>query len=167
VGSGFTSMFIRRYQAPDNEAVKELHYAGVLQMDPDASLQDIPFMDSDLDDIAGIYLNNRGDFIVGMESKEIVAMGAIRKVSAKRGEIKRIRVRQDCQRQGYGQTILLKLMEIAAKLGYTELCLDTLTSNVPAQKLFEKCGFVESHRGKRGPYDLIFYGKKLSKDKRG
>jgi ribosomal protein S18 acetylase RimI-like enzyme len=160
-------LLIRRYQAPDNKAVKELHYAGVVQMDPDASRQDNPFIDSDLDDIEGIYLNNHGDFIVGTEGQEIVAMGAIRKVSAKCGEIKRIRVRQNCQRQGYGRTILLKLMELASEIGYTELCLDTLASNIPAQRLFEKCGFAENHRGKIGPYDLIYYGKKLNKDKRG
>jgi ribosomal protein S18 acetylase RimI-like enzyme len=152
---------IRRYQAKDNKVVKELHYAGIAQMDPDAGRQDSPFIDSDLDDIEGIYINNNGDFIVGMEGKEIVVIGAIRKVSAHCGEIKRIRVRRDCQRRGYGQTILLKLMERAAELGYQELCLDTLASNIPAQQIFEKCGFVENHRGKRGPFDLIFYEKKL------
>jgi ribosomal protein S18 acetylase RimI-like enzyme len=160
---GADMLFIRRYQAQDNEAVKELHYAGLAQFGATAD----PYYDSDLDNIEDIYINNNGDFLIGIQGNEIVAIGAIRKVSAKRGEIKRIRVWQNCQRQGHGQTILLKLMELAAEMGYTELCLDTLANNTPARCLFEKFGFTETHHGKIGPYDLIFYGKKLSKDKRG
>jgi ribosomal protein S18 acetylase RimI-like enzyme len=156
-------LHIRRYQAQDNEAVKELHYAGLAQFGATAD----PYDDSDLDNIEDVYIHNHGDFLVGIQGEDIVAIGAIRKVSAKRGEIKRIRVRRDCQRQGYGQTILLKLMEIAAELGYIELCLDTVANNTPARRLFEKHGFFETHRGKVGPFDLIFYDKRLNKDKGG
>jgi ribosomal protein S18 acetylase RimI-like enzyme len=156
-------MEIRRYQAQDNKIVKELHYAGLAQFGATTD----PYYDSDLDNIEDVYINNKGDFLVGMQGDEIVAIGAIRKVSARRGEIKRIRVRRDCQRQGYGQTILLKLMEIAAELGYIELRLDTVAKNTPARRLFEKHGFLEIHRGKVGPYELIFYDKRLNKDKGG
>ena len=59
------------------------------------------------------------------------------------------------------QTILQKLIELAGELGYTELCLDATIDNTPARRLFEKCGFIETHRGKVGGYDLIFYMKRL------
>ena len=150
-------MLIRRYQAADNKEVKELHYAGLAQF---GAAKD-PYHDRDLDDIEGIYINNNGDFIVGTAGNEIVAMGAIKKVTATRGEIKRIRVRREYQRRGYGQTILSRLVELAVELGYPELCLDATDNNAAAKRLFEKCGFVETHRGKVGPYDLIYYGKKL------
>jgi GNAT superfamily N-acetyltransferase len=156
---------IRRYRTQDNETVKELHYAGIAQMaelDIDVDPPDNPFIDSDLDDIEGIYISNRGDFIVGTENNEIVAMWAIRQWSDTCGEFKRLRVRRDRQRQGYGQMILMKLMERAAELGYEEVCLDTLTGNYPAHRLFEKCGFTEKRREKKGPFDLIIYGKKLN-----
>jgi ribosomal protein S18 acetylase RimI-like enzyme len=159
---------LRRYQASDNEVVKELHLAGIAQMaemDIDVDPPGNPYFDSDLDDIEGVYINNRGDFIVGTENGEIVAIGAIRPASENCGEIKRIRVRRDCQRRGYGQTILLRLMERAVELGYREVCLDTLTSNLPAQQLFEKCGFKHRTREKRGPFELFIYRKKL--DERG
>jgi len=150
---------IRRYQAQDNEAVKALHYAGLAQF----GAKEDPYYDSDLDDIEGIYINNNGDFLVGTDGDEIVAMGALKKISATRGEIKRIRVHRNCQRCGYARTFLLRLIELAGELGYTELCLDATTDNTPARRLFEKCGFVETHRGKVGIYDLVFYGKKLNK----
>jgi len=150
---------IRRYQPQDNATVKALHYAGLKQFGAKAD----PFHDNDLDDIENKYINNKGDFIVGILNKEIVAMGAIRQVSNQRGEIKRIRVRRDCQQGGYGQMILSKLMEIAAKLGYTELCLDTVANNTPAQRLFEKNGFRETHHQKVGYYDIVFYERKINK----
>ena len=156
---------IRRYQATDNETVKELHYAGIAQMaemDIDVDPPGNPFTDSDLDDIEGAYINNRGEFLIGTRDGEIVAIGAIRQYSGDCGEIKRIRVRRDCQRRGYGRMILLRLMERAAELGYREVCLDTLTANLPAQRLFEKCGFVEKTRGKMGPFELFVYRKKLN-----
>ncbi len=149
---------IRRYQAQDNTVVKELHYAGLAQFG--AGAHD-PYNDSDLDDIENVYLRNRGDFLVGLRDNEIVAMGAIRKFSETCGEIKRIRIKRGCQRQGYGQTILSKLMELAAELGYTELCLDTLAGNLPAQRLFEKFGFKQTQRRKLGIHDVIIYGKNL------
>lgn len=153
-----TMFQIRRYQPQDNATIKALHYAGLRQFGAKAD----PFHhDDDLDDIENSYINNKGDFIVGILNNEIVAMGAIHQLSEKRGEIKRIRVRQDCQRKGYGQTILKKLIEIAARLGYTELQLDTVAYNTPAQCLFEKNGFRETYRKQVGPYDIVFYETKL------
>jgi len=160
--TGEASMLIRTYQVGDNREVKNLHYAGVLQIDPDPERPDNPFSDADLDNIEGVYINNRGDFIIGMIEDEIMAMGALQKVSESRGEIKRIRIRQDYQRQGHGSKILARLIERARELGYTELCLDTLADNTPAQRFFEKGGFTKTQRGKIGSYDLIFYRKILN-----
>ncbi len=152
-------MQIRRYQAEDNKEVKALHYAGLEQFGATAD----PYHDKDLDDIKGVYIDNNGDFLVGTDGDKIVAMGALKKTSGTRGEIKRIRVRRDYQRSGYGRTILLKLIEMAGELGYMELCLDATVDNTPARRLFEQCGFVETRKGKVGTYDLVFYEKKLNK----
>ncbi len=156
-------MLISRYQAQDNQEVKDLHYAGVVQIDPNPERPDNPFIDADLDNIEGIYTNNRGEFLIGTINNQIIAMGALQKVSTNLGEIRRIRIRQDYQGRGYGYRILSELVERARELGYTELCLDTLADNIPAQRLFEKGGFIEKNRGSLGSYDLIFYRKKLNK----
>lgn len=155
---GEIAVIIRRYQAKDNPEVKKLHNDGLKQFGAEFD----PYYDSDLDDIEGTYINNQGDFLVGTEDGEIVVMSAIRKYSETCGLIKRIRVRRDYQGQGYGQKILDALIERASELGYTELYLDTMANNLPAQSLFEKAGFTKTHRGKVGVYDLIFYRKKLN-----
>jgi N-acetylglutamate synthase-like GNAT family acetyltransferase len=154
---------IRRYKPEDNKAVKELHFAGIEQMREDpriAALERPASHDADLDDIEGIYLNG-GDFIVGLEGDEIVAMGAFKRKTEKCAELKRLRIRPDRQRCGYGEAITRKLMELAAKMGYKEAFLDTLTTNYRSQALTEKLGFTKSGGGKRGPYDLVFYTRKL------
>ena len=115
-------MLIRRYQAEDNEAVKALHYAGIRQFDADARTDaDLfgveSYIDADLDDIENVYIRNNGEFLVGIYEEKLVAMGALKKLSATRGEIKRMRVHLDYQRQGFGQIILQKLMKAAVPLG--------------------------------------------------
>ncbi len=90
-------------------------------------------------------------------------MGAFKKRTAKCAEFKRLRIRPDCQRKGYGEKIMRQLLELAAEMGYTEGFLDTLATNNRAQRLFEKLGFTRSGGGKRGPFDLYFYTRQLKK----
>ncbi|OGO30871.1 MAG: hypothetical protein A2Z29_01290 [Chloroflexi bacterium RBG_16_56_11] len=55
-----------------------------------------------------------------------------------------------------------RLMKLAAETGYKEAFLDTLTTNYRAQRLFEKLGFTKSGGGRMGPFDLLFYTRKLN-----
>jgi GNAT superfamily N-acetyltransferase len=165
---------IRRYRPDDNKAVKELHYAGIMQMVeliPEEERlipppRDEHFIDSDLDDIEGAYINNRGDFLVGLEDREMVVIGAIRKVNETCGELKRLRVRRDRQRHGYGEAMMKRLIERGRELGYRELVLDTLESNLPARRLFARLGFTERRRERKGPAKLIIYEKRLNEERK-
>jgi N-acetylglutamate synthase-like GNAT family acetyltransferase len=153
----------RHYKAEDNAAVKALHFAGIEQMREDATIAAIQrpaSHDADLDDIENIYLKD-GVFIVGLEGEEIVAMGAFKRKTSTCAEFKRLRIRPDRQRLGYGETITLKLIELAVKMGYTEAFLDMLTTNYRSRALAEKLGFVRSGEGERGPFHLFFYTKTL------
>jgi ribosomal protein S18 acetylase RimI-like enzyme len=154
---------IRRYQAKDNKVIRELNDAGVAQMDLPVDIRTVPNIDSDFDDIEGVYINNHGEFIVGLQDSEIVAMGAFKKRTPECAEMKRLRIRPDCQRKGYGEIMMRKLMELAAEMGYTEAFLDTLTTNFRAQRLFQKLGWVKSGGGKMGPFELFYYSRKLNK----
>ena len=154
---------IRRYRPEDNAVVKELHFAGIAQMREDPSIAVIQrpsSHDADLDDIESTYLKG-GDFIVGLEGNEIVAMGAFKRKTPECAEFKRLRIRPDKQRKGYGEQITHKLMEMARETGYTEAFLDTLTTNYRSQALAEKLGFKEIGHGMRGPYHLVCYKRKL------
>ena len=149
---------IRQYLAADNNAVRKLHHLALHSIG--IFLSDGKW-DDDLSDIENHYLNNKGEFLVGILDNKIVCMGAFRKKSNTTAEIKRMRVNPDYHRRGFGQAILNQLEVRASELGYKELCLDTTTTQIPAQKLYEKNGFTEVGREKIPDFELILYRKKL------
>lgn len=149
---------IRRYKPSDNEAVWELHR---LALEPTGAMLSDGKWNDDFNDIENHYLNNGGEFIVGTIDNRIVCMGALRKKSETMAEIKRMRIHPDYQRKGLGQLILDRLEERARQLGYTELCLDTTTKQVPAQKLYEKNGYIEVNRDLFMGFEVICYEKKI------
>jgi ribosomal protein S18 acetylase RimI-like enzyme len=149
---------IRHYLAADYTAVRELHHLALHSIG--IFLSDGKW-DDDLSDIENHYLNNKGEFLVGILDNKIVCMGAFRKKSDNTAEIKRMRVNPDYHRRGFGQAILNQLEVRASELGYKELCLDTTTTQIPAQKLYEKNGFTEVGREKIPDFELILYRKKL------
>jgi ribosomal protein S18 acetylase RimI-like enzyme len=154
-GSMFT---LRRYTAADQEAVEYLHVF-VLQQ-TGAYLGRGPW-DNDIYAIEEVYLNNQGEFLIGECDGQIVAMGALRRTSPERAEIKRMRVHPDYQGRGYGQHILDELEARARALGYRTLHLDTSILQIPAQKLYEKNGYREVGRDVYGQLEVILYEKEL------
>lgn len=157
-----TLLSIRRYQATDNPSVKALYYAGLQQSDADLRADGYSTLEKDLDDIQNVYIRNNGEFLVGVIGKELVAMGALKKHSTIRGEIKRMSVSRDYQRRGYGKAILTRLIDTAVQYGYKELFLDTTVQNIPARTLYEKFGFVQARQARIGRLDIMFYEKQLS-----
>src|SRR5215204_3168418 len=69
---------IRRYEPGDKRAVRWLHDDALNKVG--AHLGTGPW-DDDLDDIEGIYLESGGEFLVGILEGEVIAMGAIKRVS--------------------------------------------------------------------------------------
>lgn len=149
---------IRQYQVSDQDAVWELHNLGLNQVG--AHLGNGPW-DDDVHDVLNQYINNGGEFLVGVLDGRVVCMGALKRKSAEQAEIKRMRVHPDYQRRGFGQMILSRLEKRAAQLGFTELCLDTTTRQMPAQRLYERNGYSEVHRGRIAGLEVVFYMKDI------
>jgi ribosomal protein S18 acetylase RimI-like enzyme len=149
---------LRRYTSADQEAVEYLHVFVIQQTG--AYLGRGPW-DDDVYAIEEVYLNNQGEFLIGECDGQVVAMGALRRTSPERAEIKRMRVHPDYQGRGYGQRILDELEARARALGYRTLHLDTSILQIPAQKLYEKNGYREVGRGTIRELEVIFYEKQL------
>src|SRR2546428_905311 len=150
---------IRRYHSADHDEVWNLHVLGLQLVG--AYLGNGPW-DNDLHAIEDVYLHNRGEFLVGIYERRIVAMGAFRKTSEELAEIKRMRVHPDFQGRGFGQIILDELETRARAMGYKTLHLDTSVLQVPAQKLYEKNGFREVGRDIYHQLEVILYEKQLT-----
>ncbi len=153
-----TDLIIRRYQPADQPAVWELH---VVCMRAIGAYIDDRSLETDLHDIAGVYLNNQGDFLIGEAAGAIVAMGALRPLTSTRGEIKRMRVHPTMQGRGYGRVLLSALEDRARALGYATLELETSVVQAAALGLYRSHGFVEFKRGKVKHFDCIWFEKPL------
>jgi ribosomal protein S18 acetylase RimI-like enzyme len=149
---------LRRYTPADQEAVEHLH-VHVIQR-AGAYLGRGPW-DDDVYAIEATYLNNQGEFLIGEWDGVFVAMGALRRTSPERAEIKRMRVHPDYQGRGIGQIILDELEAHARILGYKTLHLDTSVVQFAAQRLYEKNGYREVGRDIYGGLEVILYEKTL------
>ncbi|MBA2677945.1 MAG: GNAT family N-acetyltransferase [Ktedonobacteraceae bacterium] len=150
---------LRRYTSADQEAVEQLHVLAIQQTG--AYLGRGPW-DDDVYAIEEAYLKNRGEFLIGEDDGRLVAMGALKRTSSERAEIKRMRVQHEYQGRGYGQIILDKLEARARTLGYQILHLDTSILQIPAQRLYEKNGFHEVGRDVYQSLEVILYEKQLT-----
>jgi ribosomal protein S18 acetylase RimI-like enzyme len=130
-------MEIRQYQAGDHDAVWALHKVGMQQVAAD--LGDGAY--TDLHQIEQVYLNNRGEFLVGIHEGRLVAMGAVKQTTDERAEVKRMRVHPEFQGRGFGQMMLTALEARAVELGYTTLHLDTSSGQDAAIGLYRKNGY--------------------------
>jgi ribosomal protein S18 acetylase RimI-like enzyme len=150
---------VRRYEESDAGRVWHLHEAGLRQMNAHAGHG--PW-DDDLCSIRATYLEDGGEFLVGVVAGEVVAMGALRRVSDTVAEIKRMRVDARFQGQGFGRTILQRLEERARQLGFTTLRLDTTLSQAPAQHLYRSNGYREVGHAHLGRQELILFERELT-----
>ena len=155
---------LRRYTPADQMAVEHLHVTAMKQTG--AYLGRGPW-DDDVYAIEDTYLRNGGEFLIGECDSQMMAMGALKRTSAERAEIKRMRVAGEYQGRGYGQQILDALEARARTLGYQTLRLDTSILQIPAQKLYEKNGFhkvgrdIYHSRDTNQPIEVILYEKQL------
>ncbi|MFN8444402.1 MAG: GNAT family N-acetyltransferase [Caldilineaceae bacterium] len=153
------NLTVRRYKSSDHDAVWNLHILALNSIEQSRHIAG-PW-DDDLHAIEDIYLNLGGEFLVAEIAGVLVAMGALRRLSQTRAEIKRMRVHPDYWRQGIAQHLLSRLEMLAQEKGYQILELDTTIQQEAAQKLYVKNGYQETRRGKVGPFDFIFYEKSL------
>ena len=154
-------LWIRRFQDSDHDAVWALHHDAL--QDAGAHAGSGPW-DDDLHAIYRVYLEQGGEFIVGLVNDELVAMGALRRTGPQRAEIKRMRIAPHLQRRGFGRRVLKHLETRAAELGYTQLHLDTTAEQRAAQALYRSHGYRETAREQRDRFELIFYEKNLVGD---
>jgi ribosomal protein S18 acetylase RimI-like enzyme len=148
---------IRRYQSSDRDAVWKLHVAALEAV---GTRRPGPW-DNDFQDIEGVYLKNRGEFLVGLIEGQIIAMGALRLAGEETAEIKRMRVAPEHWRHGYGQAVFDRLQARAIELGFRRLVLDTTIQMTAAQELYRKNGFQEVGRKMVGPFETILSEKEL------
>ena len=84
-------------------------------------------------------------FYSAWDGDKLAAVGALRAIDERRGELKSMRATPDYRGKGAGEAILLHLVGEARRRGYAWLGLETGRPEAyrPAQNLYRKHGFVD------------------------
>ena len=99
----------------------------------------------------------------------LLGLGALREMDSYQGEIKSMHTAATARKQGVGRKIVEHLLDLARSRGYGRVQLETgsMTSFVPAHRLYESMGFLPC--GPFGDYvpsrNSRFYSLVLSKPK--
>lgn len=149
---------LRRFEAADPRAVRELHDLALTEAG--AHLGRGPWED-DLDSIPATYLDDGGEFLVGLCDGRLVAMGALRHITDSVAELKRMRVHPAFRRRRFGRLMLTRLEDRARELGYGRLRLDTTVMQTAAQRLYRSAGYREVGRGQLAGAEVVYFEKTL------
>lgn len=141
---------IRPAAAGDIPEVRAMLREYVAWIGLDLAFQEI---DAELEGLPGDYAPPRGALMVALDGAEYIGMIALRPrhdtasiAGAQRAtaaEMKRLFVRPSARGRGLARQLVAAICDEARRLGYEEICLDTLPMMGPAQALYESAGFVD------------------------
>jgi len=91
----------------------------------------------------GEVADGQGAFLIASSSGKPVGCGAVRRIEARTGEIKRMYVSPDARGRGIGRAVLAALEAEARALGIVRLVLETGLRQGEALALYEGAGFSQ------------------------
>jgi len=117
--------------------------------------------EKELEKLRSMYNDEDGGIILVTENSDYIACVALRRIDASSAELKRMYVRPGFQHKGIGQQLLDQAIELASRLKYSRIKLDTLNHMIPAMKLYKKNGFTEIPAYYHNPIASAVYFEKL------
>ena len=85
-------------------------------------------------------------FWIMLDGEEIIGTAALKRMDERRCELKFLYLYKRFQGKGLGRKLLETVIREAARSGYREMYLDTLSTSARALILYEKAGFVRTER---------------------
>ena len=154
-GTPDISVTLRPFQPGDQPACRALYSDGMLGGHQLAE-NDTGF---DIDDIAAAYTGRPGNCFLVAENGagEVVGMIGVQHHDEGTGEVRRLRVRPDCQRRGIGSRLLEAALAFCAEHNYLKVTLDTYIDRAPAMRLFEKFRFRHQRTRTVGDKELMYF----------
>lgn len=121
---------------PEVAALLELHLAEMYRWSPACKVHAMPIERLREPDVT---------FYSAWDGERLAAVGALKELDARRGELKSMRAAPEYRGRGAGRAILECLLAEARRRGYTWLGLETGRPEPfrPARRLYEGYGFAE------------------------
>lgn len=116
---------------------------------------------------ANDFTSSDGVFLIAVSGATPVGCGGLRRLTATRGEVKRVFVRRAARGRGVGRTLLVGLEECARERGFRVLRLDTDGGEPAALALFRSAGYELIVDYNANPYARYWFEKRLSSPGRG
>jgi putative acetyltransferase len=113
--------------------------------------------ENEVNNLQEMYSEPNGGLILALMNYKTVGVVGIRKFEKKDCELKRMYVKMDYRNLGIGKLILEYAIELAKKLGYERIKLDTHDSMRTAIKLYIDYGFEEIESYRYNPNELTRY----------
>jgi putative acetyltransferase len=112
---------------------------------------------SDIEEVRSHYFDNRGVFLVLMDSDRVVGTGAIRKLDDEICELKRMWFLKEYRGQGWGWKMAQMLFNFAKEMRYCKVRLDLASEERQPQalKLYTKLGFYPIERYNDSPCNVF------------
>jgi len=92
------------------------------------------------------YLPPEGIYYVLQVKGKIGGMGALRKLKISVGEIKRMYIKPEYRKKGYGKAMLNQLLKKGKEFGFSTIRLDTGKFMNAAQHVYRSAGFQEREK---------------------
>lgn len=89
------------------------------------------------------YVPPEGIYYILQIKEKIGGMGALRKLKKDVGEIKRMYIKPEYRKKGYGKAMLIQLLKKGKEFGFSTIRLDTGKFNDAAQYIYRSAGFQE------------------------
>jgi putative acetyltransferase len=97
--------------------------------------------EAELHALPGSYAPPSGRLLLALHTGAPVGCIALQRISASRAEMKRLYVPPSARGLGVGRQLVMKILDDARAIGYTEVVLDTLPNMIEAQRLYQQLGF--------------------------
>jgi len=109
--------------------------------------------DSEINNLAEIYSSPNGGLCIVLLNGKAVGVAGIKRFNDKECEVKRMYVQPSSRGLGIGKMLLTHCIEIAKRLQYEKMKLDTAGFMKSAIKIYIECGFVEISAYRHNPYE--------------
>ncbi|MDP4131832.1 MAG: GNAT family N-acetyltransferase [Bacteroidota bacterium] len=141
-------------KAEDFLAGKELILEYVKWLGIDLSFQNF---DKEMETLQATYSDPDGGLFIALRNGKAVGVAGIKRFNHRECEVKRMFVQPDSRGFGIGRRLLTECIEIAKKLNYETIKLDTADFMKSAISLYTAAGFVEIPAYRHNPHQEARY----------